>query len=295
MKIKWPTLLIGFLLILVLGNSCLYILKETERGVKLRFGRIEEADIKPGLHFKWPMADQVRKFDARILTLDADAQSFLTSEKKRLIVDAYAKWRIEDVETYYKATGGDESVAHSRLGDRVNDGLRNQFGTRTLHEVVSGERDLLMQEITVYLNKTVRESLGVVVIDVRVKGIDLPAEVSEPVFRRMTAEREKEARELRSKGKESAEVIRANADRESAIIAANAYKEAELLRGAGDAEATAIYAQAYNQDPEFYAFTRSLNAYQRSFASKGDVLLVDPDSDFFRYLNDLRGEKESQE
>jgi membrane protease subunit HflC len=284
------TILAGLVLLLLLGNSSLYIIKETEKAVKLRFGRIVEADIQPGLYLKLPFAEDVRKFDARILTLDAEPESFLTVQKKRLIVDAFAKWRITDVATYYKATGGDERVARSRLADRVNDGLRNQFGTRTLHEAVSGERDQLMVVIKEGLNQTVLESLGVYVVDVRVKRIDLPQEVSEQVFRRMKAEREKEARELRSKGKESAERIRADADRQSTIIAANAYREAEASRGDGDGKAAAIYAGAYEKDAEFYAFTRSLNAYKKAFANKGDIMLVEPDSDFFRYLKEKGGQ-----
>ena len=270
--------------VLVAVNSTLYVVSEFERGVKLRFGKLIEADIQPGLHVKLPIVDDVRIFDARILTLDAQQASFFTIEKKRLIVDSYAKWRISNVETYYKATGGVESVAHNRLSNRVNTGLRNQFGTRTLHEVVSGERDLLMKNITDDLNQSVLDSLGIEVIDVRVKRIDLPQEVSGPVFRRMTAEREKEARELRSTGKEKAEKIRAAADRQRTIELANAYRDAEELRGEGDAEAAGIYAAAYQQDPEFYSFVRSLNAYKQSFSNKGDIMLVEPDSDFFKYL-----------
>jgi membrane protease subunit HflC len=266
-------------------NSTLFVVSEFERGVKLRFGKLIEADIQPGLHVKVPFVDDVRIFDARILTVDAQPASFFTIEKKRLIVDSYAKWRIANVETYYKATGGVESVAHNRLANRVNTGLRNQFGTRTLHEVVSGERDLLMKNITDDLNRTVLESLGIEVIDVRVKRIDLPQEVSGPVFRRMTAEREKEARELRSTGKEKAEKIRAAADRQRTIELANAYRDAEELRGEGDAEAAKIYASAYQNDPEFYSFVRSLNAYKQSFSNKGDIMLLEPDSDFFKYLN----------
>jgi membrane protease subunit HflC len=265
-------------------NSTLFVVSEFERGVKLRFGKLIEADIQPGLHVKVPFVDDVRIFDARILTVDAQPASFFTIEKKRLIVDSYAKWRIANVETYYKATGGVESVAHNRLANRVNTGLRNQFGTRTLHEVVSGERDLLMKNITDDLNRTVLESLGIEVIDVRVKRIDLPQEVSGPVFRRMTAEREKEARELRSTGKEKAEKIRAAADRQRTIELANAYRDAEELRGEGDAEAAKIYASAYQNDPEFYSFVRSLNAYKQSFSNKGDIMLLEPDSDFFKYL-----------
>jgi membrane protease subunit HflC len=281
---------IVLLLLLVGANSTLYVVSEFERGVKLQFGKLVEADIQPGLHVKIPFVDNVRIFDARILTVDAQPASFFTVEKKRLIVDSYAKWRIANVETYYKATGGVESVAHNRLANRVNNGLRNQFGTRTLHEVVSGERDLLMKNITDELNASVLDSLGIEVVDIRVKRIDLPQEVSSQVFRRMTAERDKEARELRSTGQEKAEKIRASADRERTIEVANAYRDAEELRGEGDAKAAAVYAAAYQQDPEFYAFMRSLNAYKSAFANKGDIMLVEPDSDFFKYLNQQRGE-----
>lgn len=274
---------------LMLLNSTVYIVKETELAVKLRFGRLVDTDIQPGLHFKAPFAEDVRKFDSRVLTLDSDPESFFTVQKKRLIVDAFAKWRIADVATYYRATGGNEDVARNRLASRVNDGLRNQFGARTLHEVVSGERDLLMKNITTQLNETVLQSLGVIVVDVRVKRIDLPSEVSEQVYRRMQAEREKEARQLRSRGFEAAEKIRADADRQSTIIKANAYRTAELARGEGDAKAASTYAAAYSKDPEFYAFVRSLEAYRKSFSSKSDIMLVDPDSDFFRYLNSMDG------
>ncbi len=283
-------IVILLLLLLIGANSSLYVVSEFERGVKLQFGKLVEADIQPGLHVKIPFVDNVRIFDARILTVDAQPASFFTVEKKRLIVDSYAKWRISNVETYYKATGGVESVAHNRLANRVNNGLRNQFGTRTLHEVVSGERDLLMKNITDELNASVLDSLGIEVVDVRVKRIDLPQEVSSQVFRRMTAERDKEARELRSTGKERAEKIRASADRERTIEVANAYRDAEELRGEGDAKAAAVYAAAYQQDPEFYAFMRSLNAYKAAFANKGDIMLVEPDSDFFKYLNQQRGQ-----
>lgn len=291
MNPKTVPLIIAAIIIFFLGNDTLYVVKETERAVKLRFGRIVAADITPGLYLKLPIADKIRKFDARVLTLDAEPESYLTAEKKRLIVDAYAKWRIADVEKYYKATGGDEAIAHSRMADRVNDGLRNQFGVRSLHEVVSGERDLLMANIAEGLNKTVRDSLGIEVVDVRVKRIDLPAEVSDQVFRRMKAEREKEARELRSKGTEAAERIRADADRQQTLIMANAYKESEQIRGEGDARASAIYAAAFEKDPEFYAFTRSLAAYRAAFANKDDILLVEPNSAFFRFLKDPQGGK----
>jgi len=274
-------LAIIFLVIIVGIGNTIYVISEVERGVKTRFGEIIEVDISPGLHVKMPFVDVVRRFDARILTVDAEPASFFTIEKKRLIVDSYAKWKIANVETYYKATNGVERTAANRLAKRVNDGLRNQFGSRTLREVVSGERDLLMKNITEDLNGSVREELGIEIVDIRVKRIDLPSEVSNQVFRRMTAERDKEAQELRSTGKEKAERIRASADRERTIELANAYRDSEELRGEGDAEAASVYADAYQQDPEFYAFIRSLNAYKSAFSNKGDILLVEPDSDFF--------------
>tara|TARA_B110001469_G_scaffold28266_1_gene28890 strand:- start:3140 stop:4009 length:870 start_codon:yes stop_codon:yes gene_type:complete len=273
-----------FLVVLVGVSNTLYVISEFERGITLRFGQLIEADIQPGLHVKIPFLDDVRRFDARILTVDAQPASFFTVEKKRLIVDSYAKWKIANVETYYKATTGLERNAENRLAKRINDGLRNQFGTRTLREVVSGERDLLMKNITQELNASVRDELGIEIVDIRVKRIDLPQEVSSQVFRRMTAERDKEAQELRSTGKEKAEKIRASADRERTIELANAYRDAEELRGEGDAKAASIYAEAYQQDAEFYSFIRSLNAYKAAFSSKGDIMLVEPDSQFFKYL-----------
>jgi membrane protease subunit HflC len=275
---------IFFLVVLVGAGNTLFVVSEFERGITLRFGQLIEADIEPGLHVKVPFLDDVRRFDARILTVDAQPASFFTVEKKRLIVDSYAKWKIANVETYYKATNGVERTAENRLAKRINDGLRNQFGTRTLREVVSGERDLLMKNITQELNSSVRDELGIEIVDIRVKRIDLPQEVSSQVFRRMTAERDKEAQELRSTGKEKAEKIRASADRERTIELANAYRDAEELRGEGDAKAASIYAEAYQQDAEFYSFMRSLNAYKSAFSNKGDIMLVEPDSQFFKYL-----------
>ncbi len=284
--------LIGVALLLIVFNGSLFIVKETERAIMLQFGRIVRADIAPGLHWKLPVIHQVKKFDARVLTVDGEPASFFTVERKRLIVNSFAKWRIADVEAYYKATGGVEEITRNRLADRINDGLRNQFGSRTLYEVVSGQRDRLMTDMTGTLNEEVQKSLGVEVLDVRVQRIDLPPEVSEQVFQRMATERAKEARELRAIGAERAEKIRAEADREVTVINANAYRDAELIRGDGDAAATRNYAAAYEQDAEFYAFTRSLKAYRDSFASKTDLLLVDPGSDFFRYLKAQHGAKE---
>jgi membrane protease subunit HflC len=279
------------LLVLVAVFNSLFVVKETERAVVLRFGRLAAFDTSPGLHSKIPFVDEVRKFNARVMTFDAQPESFYTLEKKRLIVDSFVKWRIEDVETYYRATGGLEETARQRLSARANDGLRNQFGKRRLNEVVSGQREELMAELTKELNSAVQESLGIRVIDVRVKKIDLPDEVSQAVYDRMSAEREKLAREYRSRGKEEAEKIRADADRQVTIIEAEAYRDSELLRGEGDAKASATYAAAYTKDPEFYSFTRSLRGYEQSFTNSGDVLVLDPKSDFFRYLNSRSGNR----
>lgn len=283
--------LISLALVLVVLSSSFYIVNQYERAVVLQFGRLIQADVQPGIHFKLPLTDKVRRFDGRLLTADMSTESFFTVENKRLLVDSYIKWRIKNVEAYYKATGGDERLAEDRLSQRVADGLRNQFGRRTLHDVVSGQRDELMAELKATLNESANTSLGVEVVDVRVKRIDFPPEVSKSVFDRMAADREKEAREYRSQGKEQAEVIRADADRQRVVLEANAYRDAERLRGDGDAKAAAIYASAYNKDPEFYSFVRSLNAYRTGFASKEDLMVVDPKSEFFRYLKDSQGRK----
>ena len=269
--------------------NALYVIKETERGVLLRFGEVVNPDLQPGLHVKIPFVNNVRKFDGRILTVDSQSERFFTQEQKALIVDSYAKYRIADTARFYTATSGDDARAAGLLAQRINDGLRNQVAIRTIQEVVSGERDLLMETITRELDEVARSELGVEVVDVRVKQIDLPPDVSDSVYRRMNAEREKEATERRSQGSELAEGIRAAADREVTVIRANAYRDAEQIRGEGDAEATRIYAQAFGGDPEFYAFTRSLRAYQDAFRGSGDVLLIEPDSDFFRYLKDSKG------
>jgi membrane protease subunit HflC len=247
--------------------------------------------LQPGLHIKVPFVNNVRKFDGRILTVDSSPERFFTQEKKALIVDSYAKFRITDTAKFYTATNGEEIRAAGLLSQRINDGLRNQVAVRTVQEVVSGERDQLMQAITTQLNEVANEELGVEIIDVRVKKIDLPPDVSESVYRRMNAEREKEARELRSEGKELAEGIRAAADREVTVIGANAFRDAEIIRGNGDAEATRIYADAFNQDPEFYSFVRSLQAYRETFNAGSDVMLLQPDSQFFRYLRDPKAGK----
>lgn len=276
-----------FIAVIFISQS-IYVVTEIERAVKLRFGEIVQFDVEPGLHFKWPIVNSVRYFDSRILTLDAQPQRYLTSEKKALMVDSFIKWRVKDVARYFTTTGGDEERAKRLLSQRVDTGLRNEFGVRTVKEVVSGERDELMTSLTIMLDTIAQRELGVEVVDLRVKKIDLPTEVSDSVYDRMRTERERLARELRAQGNEVAEKIRATADKDKTVILADAYREAEVLKGNGDAEATATYAAAYTKDPEFYDFTRSLQAYQATFESKGDILIIDPDSDFFKYLNNSK-------
>lgn len=278
------TVVILLLGALVLAFNSLYIVRETERAVLLKFGEVVDPDISVGLHIKTPFVHMVRKFDRRILTLDAPTQRFLTIEKKPLDVDFYAKWRVIDTQKFYTATNGEEARAEGLLAQRINTGLRNKFGERTFHEVVSGERDLLMTDLTRDLNEITTSEFGIQLVDVRVKRIDLPSQVSQSVFDRMKSEREREAREHRSTGRELAEKIRATADRQRTVIGANAYRDAQVLRGEGDALAARTYAAAYNVDPEFYAFVRSLEAYRASFSNKGDLLVVDSESEFFRYL-----------
>jgi len=276
-----------FLLAVVglLGANSIFVVTELERAVLLEFGRVDRADVPPGLHFKLPIVNEVRRFDSRIMTIDAAKERFLTLEKKALIVDSFAKFRVSDVQTYYTASSGDEVRAIELLKQRINTGLRNEISKRTLHEVVSGERDELMNVLTRNIDSVARTELGVEVVDVRVKRIDLPPEVSNSVYSRMNTERDIEAREHRAKGQELAVGIRADADKQREVILAEAYRDAEEIRGEGDAQSASIYAAAFNRDKEFYKFSRSMSAYQRTFADKNDVLLVDPDSDFFRYLD----------
>ena len=280
-------LVVGAVLALVAWNS-FYIVQQTERAVLLQFGKVEQTNVQPGLHVKIPYVTQVRIFDARLLTLDAPTQRFLTLEKKAVMVDAFAKWRVADADQYYTATSGIKQVADERLVRRLESGLRDQFGKRTLHEVVSGQRDELMADITASLNRMARKELGIEVIDVRVKSIDLPKEVNLSVFERMSSERAREAREHRAKGQELAEGIRADADRQRRVLLAEAYREAEEIRGDGDAVAAAIYAKAYGLDAEFYDFHRSLMAYRESFADKSDIMVLSPDNDFFKYMENSK-------
>ena len=284
-----PSSMIALIVLIVavfVGYSSVYIVKETERGVLLKFGEVVNADLEPGLHFRFPIVNNVRLFDGRVLTLDAAPQSYLTLEKKSLEVDSFVKWKIDNVQKFYTATSGDEFRAAKLLSDRVDTGLRNQFGERTVTEVVSGEREQLMKELTESLSKIAEDEFGIEVIDVRVKRIDLPPAVSESVYQRMRTEREREASELRARGKELAEGIRADADRQKTVVEAEAYRESEWIRGEGDATAANVYANAYQQNPEFYSFHRSLQAYRKSFTGSGDMMVLKPDSDFFKYLSE---------
>jgi len=285
MSTKGFVLIFVVVAIAILGANSIFVVTELERAVLLEFGKVVRNDIPPGLHFKLPLINDVRKFDSRVMTLDAPAERYLTLEKKALVVDSFAKYRISDVQTYYTSTSGDERRAKELLKQRINEGLRNEFSNRTLHEVVSGERDELMAVLTENLNAVANKELGVTVVDVRVKRVDLPPEVSQSVYDRMNTERDIEAREHRAKGQELAVGIRADADRQKEVILAQAYSNAEKIRGEGDAQAAATYATAFNKDKEFYKFYRSMSAYQRAFSNKNDILLVNPDSDFLSYLN----------
>ncbi len=271
--------------VIIAAYNFLYVVREIDRAVLLTFGEVTNADVAPGLHMKVPGVHTVQIFDGRIQTLDAPTQSFLTADREFLEVDSYAKWRIADVASYYTRTSGDANIANNLLAQRINTGLRNQFASRTVYEVVSGERDLLMTDLTRNLNAIVLNDLGIQIVDIRVKQIDLPIDVQESVYNRMNTERQQEAAQARSTGRELSEIIRAEADRTATVIEAEAYRDAEIIRGDGDAQSAAIYAAAFSADPEFYNFTRSLNAYRTTFSDSGDVLLLSPDSDFFKYLN----------
>lgn len=278
--------LVGLAIVLVavvLLSQSLYRVHETERAILLEFGNLIDGDLKPGLHFKLPIAQDAKKFDARVLTLDSNAETYYTLEKKPLIVDSFVKWRVADVAKFYESASFELTRAQRLLQERVNEGLRNQISRRDMHEVISGERDQLMEELRADLDEKM-EAYGVQVVDVRVKRIDLPTEVSSAVYDRMNSEREIEARQYRAMGEERALAIRAGADREAVVIEAEAYRESEQIRGDGDATSANVYARAFTQDPEFYDFYRSINAYTNVFSNKSDLLVLDPNSDFFKYL-----------
>ena len=269
--------------VLAIVYSATYVVDQRERALLFRLGEIIKEDIPPGLHFKYPLINNARFFDARILTLDAQPESFLTVEKKNVTVDFFVKWRIQEVGQYYRATRGDERNALSRLSQIMKDRLRNEFGKRTIQEAVSGERSEIMDILKVKSNETAKE-LGIEIVDVRISRIDLPDDVSDAVYARMRAERQRVARDFRARGMEQAERIRADADRERIEILAEAYRESEKIRGEGDAESAKIYADAYNRDAEFYYFTRSIKAYEDALGG-ADTLILEPESDFFNYFN----------
>jgi membrane protease subunit HflC len=263
----------------------LFTVQQWELSALFRLGRIVRADFEPGLHLKLPLIESVRKFDGRILNLDADPERYLTSEKKNVIVDSFVKWRVarDNVAAFYTSVGGDEARANQRLDQIIKDGLRSEVSKRTLQEVVSGERDQIVSVLTVDANRSA-QGLGIDVVDVRIKRIDLPTQVSESVYRRMRAERERVARDFRSRGAEAAERIRADADRQRTVLLAEAYRDAETARGEGDRKAADIYAKAYNQSPEFFVFSRSLTSYKSVFDKPNDILILEPDTDYFRYF-----------
>jgi membrane protease subunit HflC len=271
------------LLLLVIAASAIYTVDEREKVIVVRFGQVLRYDETPGLHFKLPLMDEARYFDSRMLTLDFDPQPFLTKEKKYVMVDSYVKWRITDALKYYLTASGLESDARRRLEPIVNSGLRDEFGKRTVHSVISADRAKIMGILTEKANTAARE-FGIEVLDVRIQRVDLPDEVSQSVYQRMRAERQRIANELRAQGAETAEKIRAEAEKRREVLAAEAYRQSEKLRGEGDARATSVYAGAASGAPDFYSMYRSLNAYKESFKKKDDVLIVDPSSDFFRYM-----------
>ncbi len=276
-------LIVLALIVLVIAGS-IFRVDEREKALVFQFGRIVQSNVEPGLNFKIPFINNVRFFDGRVQTMDQEEESYLTIEKKNLIVDAFVKWRVSNPAKYYVTVGGLISNASARLAQRVNDSLRQEFGRRTVKDVISGDRVTIMNTVRDAVNEEAIE-IGVEVVDVRLKRVDLDPQVSDSVYSRMEAERERVANDFRAKGAETAEKIRADADRQREIILADAYKQAEQIRGEGDAQATAIYAAAFGKDREFYNLFRSLNAYKNTFNDKSDLMIVEPDSEFFKYFN----------
>jgi len=269
---------------LVITSMAMFTVDQRQFAIVLQLGEIKDVVKEPGLRFKWPLIPNVRFFERRIMTFESpEPERFITSEKKNVLVDAFVKWRIIDPRLYYISVSGDETRAQIRIAQTVNAGLREEFGKRTVHEVVSGQREDIMEQMRSKADADTRK-IGVQIIDVRLKRVDLPTEVSESVYRRMEAERKRVANELRSQGAAEAERIRADADRQREIIIAEAYRDAQKLKGEGDAKATAIYAHAFGRNPEFYSFYRSLEAYRQSFRNKSDMMVLEPSSDFFKYL-----------
>ena len=284
MRRNLGAIVIVIVALLILASLSLFIVDQRQNAIVFRLGEVVRVINKPGLYAKIPLLDNTRFFDTRILTIDsAEPERFLTSEKKNVLVDLFVKWRITDVRAYYVSVGGDEARARTRLLQTINDSLRAEFGNRTVHEVVSGEREKIMELMRDRANEDASK-IGVQVLDVRMKRVDLPQEVSESVYRRMEAERKRVANELRSTGAAESEKIRADADRQREVILAEAYRDAQRVKGEGDAKASAIYAGAYQANPEFYAFYRSMEAYKQSFRNKNDLLVLEPNSEFFKYL-----------
>ncbi len=282
------TIVIAALAGLIVLNSVIFTVDQRQVAMVRQFGEVVAVHKEPGLKVKLPLVQNVLYFDTRILTSDAkQAESFLTAEKKNVLVDSFIKWRVIDANQFYVAVGADEGRAATRLHQTVNDGLRAEFGKRTVHDVVSGERDQIMRIIQQKADQDARK-IGVQVVDVRLKRVDLSDDVSQSVYGRMEAERKRDANDARATGAAEAEKIRADADRQKAIIIAEAYRDAERIKGEGDAKASAIYAAAYGKNPEFYAFYRSMQAYRESFASKSDLMVLDPSSDFFKYMKNPR-------
>ena len=284
MNSRTQILLPAGLSFLALAFMSVFYVKESEKAILFRLGEMVESNYHPGLHFKTPIINNVSTFDARVLTLDAKSERFLTSEKKNVIVDSFAKWRIGDVGLFYTTVGGDEFQANLRLDQIMKDAMRSEFGVRTIKQLISEDRNELRQTLLTKLGPAA-EKFGIELIDIRVKRIDLPQEVSSSVFQRMRAERERVAREFRSQGAESAESISAEADKQKHVILANAQRDAENIRGRGDAQSAEIYAKSFGRNPEFYAFYRSLQAYQTSFEKTQDTLVLKPNSDFFKYFS----------
>jgi membrane protease subunit HflC len=281
--------LIAAVAALILLSMSVFVVDQRQNAIVFQLGEVVGVKTTPGLNFKIPLLQNVRFFDSRILTLDAgEPERFITAEKKNVMVDAFIKWRIVDVKQYYVSVGGDEVRAKTRLLQTVNSSMREEFGKRTIHEVVSGEREKIMTVLRTKTDSDARK-IGVEVLDVRLKRVDFPLEISESVYRRMDAERKRVANELRASGAAEGEKIKADADKQREVILAQAYREAQKTKGEGDAKATALYADAFGRNPEFYAFYRSLEAYKQSFKAKNDVMVIDPSSAFFKYLKSSGG------
>jgi len=283
MKSLNAVLVIGALIAAAVWSATFFV-DEREKAIKFRLGKIERIDLEPGIHFQIPLLNNVRKFDARIQTLDEKPERYLTLEKKNVLVDSFVKWKIANVEKFFIATDGDITRANIRLSQIIKDGLRGAFGLRTVQEAVSGEREEIMRTITGHADRQTDE-FGIKVVDVRIKRVDLPKEISNSVFARMEAERDRIAKELRSQGSEAAERIQAEADRQRTVLLANANKESQELRGTGDGKAVDIYAKAYGADEDFYSFYRSLEAYRQSFKGQNDLLMLNPGSEFFKHFD----------